>query len=112
MADLEGSEKNPTKIPPAPPNFEAEQEIQEDLRKEAPDAYAKIKQQKRQELEVKAKNPPEIFDPSKRVFPGKTRRQHKPQYSPTQISPVKMADDWNRATNSKGRPPIGGAPDD
>lgn len=111
MSETEDIEKVPPKSPPPPPNFEPEQIIQEDLSLEPPEIHEAQKKQKRQELEIAAKNPPEI-NFHKKVIPGKERPQYKPQFKPTQISPVKMEDAWKGATNEKGRPPIGGALDD
>ena len=112
MGDSEGAEKKPSTTPEPPPNFEPEQIIQEDLTLEPPKLREEIKKQKREELEKLANPPPVISDFSKRVISGKQRDQYKPQFKPTDISPVKMEDDWKRATSGKGRPPIGGAPDD
>ncbi|MCL4382736.1 hypothetical protein M1545_03010 [Patescibacteria group bacterium] len=101
----ESTEKG--KIPPPPPNFEKEQIIQEDLTKETREVVDAKRKKARDGLQLV-----KDFDPSKRVFPGKPHRQYNPQFKPHEVSPVKMKDDWERATSDKGRPPIGGAQDD
>lgn len=109
MPPSESSEKPVAKILAAPPNFEAEQIIQDDLSLEPPAIHAANKQEKYRDL---LKGPAKNFDPEKRVIPGKPAVPYKPQYSPGEVSPAKLAEDWARATDKKGRPPIGGAQDD
>lgn len=99
--------------PKAPPNFEPEEIVQEDLSLEPREVHERKKAERREKLEEARKKLPKNYDPLRiRVIQGKPTSGYKPQFPPHQISPVKMADDWERATNEKGRPPIGGAQDD
>lgn len=108
MVAFENSDKPSPNLPP-PLNFEAEQIVQEDLSIEPREIVEAQRREKREELLSK---PVKKFDPTKRVFIGKPTNSYKPSFSPDKISPRKMADDWERATDKKGRPPIGGAQDD
>lgn len=106
----EGSENKTPKIPPPPPNFEGEQIVQEDLSLEPREVYEAKRKKRAEDLFLRLPKKPEA--PKRKVIEGKPRNSYNPQFSPAHISPVKMRDDWERATSSKGRPPIGGAQDD